>query len=215
MTEQHDFRPEERVISIRGNDAYLPVSARMAWLHEATKPGLEHATGYSIDTEPHVITDSAAVFRATVTIYGEGGDIIRRTTGWGTESASGFALYVEKAETKAVGRALAKAGFGTDNLDDDVIADTPRALPQRQAPHQDQQRGSFGGGSGAPAQRQGGSGPTARQVGYYIRLCEERRMDPGDYCEAQLSSPDYERITGQQMSSLIDAVRAMPVEGGR
>ena len=34
-------------------------------------------------------------------------------TGWGSESSGDFRDYLEKAETKAIGRALAALGFGT------------------------------------------------------------------------------------------------------
>ena len=39
-------------------------------------------------------------------------------TGWGSETAADFGDYVEKAETKALGRALAALGFGTQFCED-------------------------------------------------------------------------------------------------
>ena len=70
--------------------------------------------------------DNWAVFRATIT--NENGVVI--STGHGSESAKDFGDYLEKAETKAVGRALAMLGFGTqfaaDELDEgERIVDSP------------------------------------------------------------------------------------------
>ncbi len=36
-----------------------------------------------------------------------------RATGYGSEAQGDFADYIEKAETKAIGRALAALGYGT------------------------------------------------------------------------------------------------------
>ena len=54
------------------------------------------------------MSNETAVFRATVEIP-DGGS----ATGWGSEEASDFGDYIEKAETKALGRALAALGYGT------------------------------------------------------------------------------------------------------
>jgi hypothetical protein len=59
---------------------------------------------------------------------GEGG----KATGYGTETAAGFADYVERAETRALGRALAALGIGTqfvgqDLTEGDHVADAPVA----------------------------------------------------------------------------------------
>lgn len=71
-----------------------------------------------------------AVFKAVVT-DGKGGI----ATGTKTENAASFPDYLEKAETGAIGRALAALGFGTqftgDELDEgDRLADAP--VPPRQ-----------------------------------------------------------------------------------
>ncbi len=54
-----------------------------------------------------------ALFRAEVRLV-EGGV----ATGWGRETAADFGDYVEKAETKALGRALAALGFGAQFCED-------------------------------------------------------------------------------------------------
>ena len=72
-----------------------------------------------------VITDlvsnenNIAVFRAEVVLPSGG-----RASGYGSESKADFADYIEKAETKAIGRALAALGYGTQfALDFDVTTD--------------------------------------------------------------------------------------------
>jgi hypothetical protein len=49
--------------------------------------------------------DPDAVIQATVTIPGGG-----KTTRWGSDDARDFGDYLEKAETKAIGRAFAALG---------------------------------------------------------------------------------------------------------
>jgi len=67
----------------------------------------------SIETEMTTLDGQSAVFRARVSIPNGGS-----ATGWGSEQYSDFRDYVEKAETKALGRALAALGFGTQFCSD-------------------------------------------------------------------------------------------------
>jgi len=94
------FEPGRYLTKI-GNADYLEVKWRLVWLRA------EHPDA-SIVTELVTHSDTLAVFRATVSVPGGGS-----ATGWGTEQPGDFRDYVEKAETKAVGRALAALGFGT------------------------------------------------------------------------------------------------------
>ena len=94
------FRPADYLIKLKGKD-YLEVKWRLVWLRT------EHP-GAVINTDLHGMTDSSAVFKATVTLP-DGGS----ATGWGSEESSDFGDFLEKAETKAIGRALGALGFGT------------------------------------------------------------------------------------------------------
>jgi hypothetical protein len=100
MTEQVTFDPSRYLTKV-GNSDYLEVKWRLVWLRE-TNPEA------SIDTELVSHDGQEAVFRARVSIPGGGS-----ATGWGSEAADDFRDYLEKAETKALGRALAALGFGT------------------------------------------------------------------------------------------------------
>jgi hypothetical protein len=121
------FDPTPHVMKVKGGQLYLPVKYRLMWLRE------EHPEA-EIDTEMvHLDTEKQlAVFRARVTVPGRG-----LATGYGSETERDFpAGWVEKAETKAVGRALAALGFGTQfavDLDEgERVVDSPvAAVPRR------------------------------------------------------------------------------------
>jgi hypothetical protein len=81
---------------------YLPVAARIAWFRR------EHPF-WSIITEIEQLADKAIVMKAT--IKDMLGTII--ATARKKETEIGFPDYIEKAETGAVGRALAMCGYGT------------------------------------------------------------------------------------------------------
>lgn len=85
---------------------YLEVKWRLLWLRT------EHPEA-QIETELVEHGDEVALFRARVTIPGGGS-----ATGWGHETPADFGDYVEKAETKALGRALAALGYGTQFCED-------------------------------------------------------------------------------------------------
>ena len=79
-----------------------------------------------------------AIFRASVSIPGGGS-----ATGWGSEQYNDFRDYIEKGETKALGRALAALGLGTQFTDDLALresndrgesAPAPRQPARQQAP---------------------------------------------------------------------------------
>jgi hypothetical protein len=71
------------------------------------------------------ISPDIAIFRATVTIPGAGS-----ATDYGSETPKDFGDFIEKAATKALGRALAQLGYGTQfvgfELDENTrIVDSP------------------------------------------------------------------------------------------
>lgn len=112
------FNPNEHMMKLKGKD-YLQVMWRLVWFRE------EHPD-WSI--EPTIIELDAehAVFKAV--ICDENG--VQKCAGHGSESKRDFGDYLEKAETKAVGRALAMLGFGTQftalELDEgERIVDSP------------------------------------------------------------------------------------------
>lgn len=97
---------------------YLPVAARIAWFRR------EHPD-WSIITKIVELANKAVVMKAV--IKDAGGRVI--ATARKKETEIGFPDYIEKAETGAVGRALAMCGYGTlqaPEFDEaDRLADSP------------------------------------------------------------------------------------------
>ena len=85
---------------------YLPVKQRVRWLRE------EHPDA-AIDSHIIEITPDQAIFQASVSVPGGGS-----ATATGSERKVAFADYIEKAESVALGRALAILGYGIDFADE-------------------------------------------------------------------------------------------------
>ena len=114
-----------------GGQDYLDVKWRLLWLRR------EHPDA-EIVTEHVQIDPTIAIFKATVTLPTGG-----KATGYGSETAGDFGDFIEKAETKAIGRALNALGYGAqfgergaDEADAgsyprpvDASADEPRPRP--------------------------------------------------------------------------------------
>ena len=107
------FDPSQHLIKLKGKD-YLEAKWRLVWLRS------EHPDA-QVETSPVRIDEGLAIIRAKVTLpSGACG------AGIGSESPTDFADYIEKAETKALSRALATLGYGTqfcDDFDTPVTAD--------------------------------------------------------------------------------------------
>lgn len=119
------FDKNEHLIKVQGGRTYLPVAWRLVWFRE------EHPD-WGIVTEPLDINHEKqyAVFRAT--IFNAEGKIM--ATGTKKEDVKGFGDWTEKAETGAVGRALAMCGYGTQFEPDMDDAPRPGAGPQEERP---------------------------------------------------------------------------------
>lgn len=115
------FNPKEHIIKI-GQKEYMPVNWRVVWFRDTFPQG-------HIDTEflsvgemivaKTIVTDNEGNFLASghATVR----DASQREQTWAGR-------IIEKAETAAIGRALANAGFGTQFTDEDegeYLADSP------------------------------------------------------------------------------------------
>lgn len=127
MSETTAFEPGKYITKV-GNGDYLEVKWRLVWFRS------EHPEG-DIETELVSHEGAMAVFRAKVSVPGGGS-----ATGWGSESADDFRDYLEKAETKALGRALAALGFGTQfapdfefGASDSRVVDSPIDISRTRA----------------------------------------------------------------------------------
>lgn len=111
------FNPREHLMNLKGKE-YLQVAWRICWFRERLPEGTIETNIIEHDAEH-------AIFKATV----YNGDLMLATA-HGSETKRDFGDFLEKAETKAIGRALAMCGFGTqftaDELDEgERIADSP------------------------------------------------------------------------------------------
>jgi hypothetical protein len=103
---------------------YLEVKWRLCWFRDRYPHGVITTEEVCVDLER-----GYARYKATVT-DGEGGS----ATGYGTETQADFGDYCERAETRALGRALAALGIGTQFVGQDVtegdhVADAPVRPP--------------------------------------------------------------------------------------
>jgi hypothetical protein len=124
------FNPSERIVKIKtkeGEKKYLPVKWSIVWFRENCPKGTIETFEIQIDIDREV--------EARVTVWDEQTrkyqNIIRKGAGYArfkakvsdgygafsegtkTENGASFQDYVEKAETGAIGRALANLGYGT------------------------------------------------------------------------------------------------------
>ncbi len=99
------FDPSRYLRKLGGKE-YLEVKWRLLWLRT------EHPDAV-MQTEMVRLEDDFALFKAHVAIPGGG-----EATGWGSETRQDFFDFIEKAETKALGRALAALGYGTQFCED-------------------------------------------------------------------------------------------------
>lgn len=111
------------LINLKGKE-YLMVAYRLQWLSE-------DIPNYSISTEIIKTDDNSSTVSATVNIFDPNTkNLIRQARAHKSETKVDFKDHLEKAETAAVGRALAMLGFGTQHALADLdegsrIVDTP------------------------------------------------------------------------------------------
>jgi len=119
------FDPTKHLTKVQGRD-YLMVCWRLVWFRQDHPDWAIETEALEINTEKQYV-----IFRATVR------DQFARVIATGTkvESKNGFADYLEKAETGAVGRALALCGYGTqfapELAEANRIVDSPVARGDR------------------------------------------------------------------------------------
>lgn len=128
---------EDQMIPMRGGKKYLPVAPRVKMFRDEHPGGRIDATIVELDRERKFCLCEAS-------IYLSDGQLLAKAHG--SEDAADFADYIEKAETKAIGRALSLAGYGTlsaADIEEGAVVDTPqeqaRPAPIRQDPPRQQQ----------------------------------------------------------------------------
>ncbi|MGC4191399.1 MAG: hypothetical protein QM589_09565 [Thermomicrobiales bacterium] len=198
------FDPSRYLTKVKGSD-YLEVKWRLVWLRD------QHPDA-TIETDLVAHSGNQAIFRAQVTLPSGAS-----ASGWGSEDVSTFPNYIEKAETKAIGRALAALGFGTQFCDDMV----------------------YGAAEGhvvdAPVSRTGGAQPTAlfgngrpqavrddtrdhspspKQMSFIRSVARELKMDETalNQFTQELVNADVEQISRRDASIVIEALKGRQQE---
>ena len=122
---KHNFDPHKYLIKVTGKD-YLEVKFRLHWFR------LEHAA-WDIRTELVHLDLEKGIALVRADIFDEKGN--HKSSGLNMESKKTFEEYVMKAETGAIGRALAALGYGTlqtfdleEGIEKGRIADAPVKL---------------------------------------------------------------------------------------
>lgn len=162
------FNANEHLMDLKGKK-YLQVMWRLVWFRE-DKPN------WCIDTKLEQLTEKHAVFSAK--IYDENG--IQKSAGYGSEGIQDFRDFIEKAETKAVGRALAMLGYGTQfapELDEgDRIVDSPVPVEVKMETVEDAANYVITFGKKHPGETLGNVFKTDR--GYLQYLYDNEQTDP-------------------------------------
>lgn len=149
--EEKMFNPTEHLIQLKsraGSKDYLPVQWRLVWFRDACPHGTIETEMLHLDldreTEEEAFVWNNETRRSEKVIKQARGFVIFKATvrdgaggiatGTKSEKAASFPDFIEKAETGAIGRALAALGFGTQFADEEFsegerLADAPVAFP--------------------------------------------------------------------------------------
>lgn len=192
------FDPAKYLMNLNGRGEYLEVKWRLLWLRT------EHPDA-TIATELVRFEERDAIFKAQITIPGGGS-----ATGWGSESAGDFRDFLEKAETKAIGRALAALGYGTQFCQDHEFSGGQPVAESGQMRIVDAPV-DFNAGRERrqSAADQGNQKATERQVKFIYAIAREAGLDDQELGEwsQELYSQPVEQLNRRDASTLIEALQ--------
>ena len=158
---KRSFNPNEHLMQLRSKEGakdYLPVQWRLVWFRDQCPHGTIDTEEIEVDLDREMEEEvfvwnsdkrrsekvvkrakGYARYKAIVT-DGKGG----RATGTKSEKAASFPDFIEKAETGAIGRALAALGYGTQFAPDLDEAHRIVDSPVDRAPNGYESNGSNG-----------------------------------------------------------------------
>lgn len=140
------------LLSLKGK-LYMQVAHRVQWF-------VEENASYEIDVTFPVLNEDVAIAKAVITV--SDGNNTKTVQGTKKETKKDFPDHIEKAETGAIGRALALLGYGTQfalELDEgERLADSP------QQPARDTRKAPIS----QPRANQGHSSPAQAHPGDYV-----------------------------------------------
>ncbi|HEX2615723.1 MAG TPA: hypothetical protein VHL10_09530 [Nitrososphaera sp.] len=242
---QTSFDPNNHLIQLKskaGSQDYLPVQFRLVWFRMACPEGTIETEEVLVDLDREIETEAYvwnaekrrsekiikqakgyARYRAIVT-DGKGG----RATATGSESAVDFPDFCEKAETKAVGRALAMLGYGTQfapefgeqhrivdaPVDHQDMASTNSTSPRAEAPASTRQTPPANQKPASPAPAPRNLRPSAPkpapQQSEQAKATDQQKSSIQKLCEhVQMSVPeDLDSMSQQEAKTLIAELTA-------
>ncbi|MGB3331154.1 MAG: hypothetical protein WBA46_19490 [Thermomicrobiales bacterium] len=202
------FDPARYLTKVKGAD-YLEVKWRLVWLRDQYPDS-------RIETDLIAHSGNQAIFKATVTVMRNVGEIGGSATGWGSEDAGNFANYIEKAETKAIGRALAALGFGTQFCDDMVYGAAEGHVVDAPVHRGPQPTAMFSNGRPQQNREQQSAAPSPKQLSFIRSVARELRMDEGalNQLTQELVGADVDQISRRDASVVIEALKARQGEQG-
>jgi hypothetical protein len=195
--EPKQFDPSRYLTKIGPAD-YLEVKWRLVWLRT------DHPDA-DLQTQVVHYDDDHALFKATISIPGRGS-----ATGYGSETRADFREFMEKAETKAVGRALAALGFGTQFCADyefsegsNKVVDSPVDFASTRG------RQLAAGSSNGHAPAPNGDGISDKQIGFVRKLGTELGLSQDQLAKhiEQLYSKPIAELTKAEASELIERMK--------
>jgi hypothetical protein len=206
--EERPFDPSRHLTKVSGRD-YLEVKWRLVWLR-------------SLHPEARIITElkqrqgQEAIFRAEIVLPSGAS-----ATGWGSEDAGDFGDYLEKAETKALGRALAALGFGTQFCDDFAFASERAPGRVVDSPVQsgmgDRSRPGPGDAptrQSPPARPPEGPKPQTPRQKTYLWACMRERgltdLNLQSICMEMFNTEEVAALSYQDLGKLINHVQDLP-----
>lgn len=214
------FDPAKYLINLRGKGEYLEVKHRLLWLRaehpeavietDLVRLDLEHDNGVSRDGER--APRGLALFKARVSIPGGGS-----ATGYAAETADDFADYLEKCESKALGRALAALGYGTQFVPDHEFGTDGERVRVVDSPEDRSRRGQANRGRPAEiAERGAGQGATERQLKYVRAIAREVGLEDAELetWSAELYGAAVDQLGRRDASALIESLRRRKNETG-
>jgi hypothetical protein len=199
------FEPAKYLVNINGRGEYLEVKWRLLWLRT------EHPDA-SIETELVRLESDEAIFKARVSLPGGGS-----ATGWGSESAGDFRDFLEKAETKAIGRALAALGYGTQFCQDHEfgaadarVVDAPVDINSTRSRRAPLERAGAAPGTGTEGPAASATQrATERQVKFIHAIAREAGLDEPELAawSQELYGAGVDELNRRDASALIEALQ--------
>lgn len=189
---------------VEENHQYLDVKYRLLWFRQI------YPEGY-IETHEIQVTDKYARIEAVV--YDKDPAAGGKKLGKGRRQvfASDFRDYLEKAETQAIGRALAVCGFGTQFCDDLDEEDTVADSPINAASSAKQQSLSASPSSGQPSPGSTKNNDFSR----LYRIASRKGLNRDDtnlIIKIKFEKDDASQLTDTEAAEIIKGIQETPKE---